>query len=962
MGGSSQILLMIFIIILSVLISLQSTHIVIANASLDAADGFKNHGLQKLHIMKEHEDGNEQRIEKVSGEDDGNETPILKKFRALLGLKSFRGRGHSSRHVSPAPAPSLDNEAEVPAPAPAPLPIHVHPHHPFHHTEKIPPRHLIREGHGDKGRHRKILAAVLVSSGVAFIVLVLGIIWASGKLRQHRKGSAGIMTMYRKKGRTRSKSKYASAKRSASKVSLNPGLDLLYLDSLERDLEQQSAHHKKPTEIVNTSSNHSTPKHELHDRKEANQEVLVRQESGNASSSSTREIMSVHEEEESVKYDSDGANSSSSDKIIPIECHSSDDESFHSFVDSHSSNVRLSNASAGTLSDTSEISPLNVQKTLTSPTSPCTNLDIPQATAHHTSTPDLNLGPNHPHSPDNSGGKDLTVSSPSAQDNSVVAPPTPPPPPPPPPPRPPSNSALAPRMCLIPSLGTSLSAKVASKASGSTILSNLSSPRMSASSSGSNATPENDVASSTPKSPKQAPSGIPPPPCPPPFLKGNGNSAKGPPPPPSLLPQHTPLGKDGVPLPKLKPLHWDKVRAAPDQSMVWDKIRSNSFELDEEMIESLFGYNLRGTIRNDEGKSKSPSPSKHVLDSKRLQNITILSKALNATPEQVCDALLRGNGLCSQQLEALVKMAPTKEEESKLSGYKGDINELVSAERFVKVLLSIPFSFVRVEAMLYKETFEDEVVHLRTSFSMLDEACKELRSSRLFLKLLEAVLKTGNRMNVGTIRGGARAFKLDALLKLADVKGTDGKTTLLHFVVQEIIRSEGIRVSDSIMGKINQKNRSKTLEEKEEDYRRMGLDLVSGLSTELYNVKKTATIDMDVLASSVSNLSDGMARIKHLIQKDLSMDEKSSNFVHTMSTFLNYAEKQLKQLQEDEDRVLSHVRGITEYFHGNVSKDEPNPLRIFVIVRDFLGMLDHVCKELRSLKVPSSPSPLAPFR
>ena len=48
-------------------------------------------------------------------------------------------------------------------------------------------------------------------------------------------------------------------------------------------------------------------------------------------------------------------------------------------------------------------------------------------------------------------------------------------------------------------------------------------------------------------------------------------------------------------------------------------------------------------------------------------------------------------------------------------------------------------------------------------------------------------------MNDGTFRGGANAFKLDTLLKLSDVKGADGKTTLLHFVVQEIIRSEGIR-------------------------------------------------------------------------------------------------------------------------------------------------------------------------
>lgn len=73
-----------------------------------------------------------------------------------------------------------------------------------------------------------------------------------------------------------------------------------------------------------------------------------------------------------------------------------------------------------------------------------------------------------------------------------------------------------------------------------------------------------------------------------------------------------------------------------------------------------------------------------------------------------------------QQLEALAKMVPIKEEEAQLSGYKGDINELGSAERFVKAMLDIPYAFLRVEAMLYRETFEDEVVHLRNSFSMLE--------------------------------------------------------------------------------------------------------------------------------------------------------------------------------------------------------------------------------------------------
>jgi len=90
--------------------------------------------------------------------------------------------------------------------------------------------------------------------------------------------------------------------------------------------------------------------------------------------------------------------------------------------------------------------------------------------------------------------------------------------------------------------------------------------------------------------------------------------------------------------------------------------------------------------------------------------------------------------LCLQQLEALAKMVPTKEEEAKLFGYKGDINELGSAEKFVRAVLSIPFAFERVEAMLYRETFEDEVVHLRNSFSMLEVTIKTIQQSNFSSK------------------------------------------------------------------------------------------------------------------------------------------------------------------------------------------------------------------------------------
>lgn len=210
----------------------------------------------------------------------------------------------------------------------------------------------------------------------------------------------------------------------------------------------------------------------------------------------------------------------------------------------------------------------------------------------------------------------------------------------------------------------------------------------------------------------------------------------------------------------------------------------------------------------------------------------------------------------------------------------------------------------------------------------------------MFLKLLEAVLKTGNRMNVGTNRGDAHAFKLDTLLKLVDVKGADGKTTLLHFVVQEIIRAEGTRLSGD--------NNTQTDDIK---CRKLGLQVVSSLSSELGNVKKAAAMDSEVLSSYVSKLSQGIAKINEAVQIQSTVREESGSssserFLESMNTFLKRAEEDIIRVQAQESVALSLVKEITEYFHGNSAKEEAHPFRIFLVVRDFLGVVDRVCKEV----------------
>nr|GMD51720.1 formin-like protein 6 [Ipomoea batatas] len=301
-------------------------------------------------------------------------------------------------------------------------------------------------------------------------------------------------------------------------------------------------------------------------------------------------------------------------------------------------------------------------------------------------------------------------------------------------------------------------------------------------------------------------------------------------------------------------------------------------------------------------------------------------------------------------------MAPTKEEEIKLRAYKNDTSKLGSAERFLKAVLDVPFAFKRVEAMLYQANFDSEVNYLRNSFQTLEDASKELKNSRLFLKLLEAVLRTGNRMNVGTSRGDAKAFKLETLLKLVDIKGTDGKTTLLHFVVQEIIRSEGTG-----SGPINENplNRTNT-RLKEDDLKRKELQVVAGLSRELGNVKKAAGMDSDVLHSYVSRLETGLENVGLVLQ--LEKQGMEGKFFDSIKLFLKEAEEQMFRVKGEEKKAISMVKEVTEYFHGNAATEEPHPLRIFIIVRDFLSILDNVCKDVGRMHDRTVIGSARPFR
>ncbi|KAI3824940.1 hypothetical protein L1987_06413 [Smallanthus sonchifolius] len=462
------------------------------------------------------------------------------------------------------------------------------------------------------------------------------------------------------------------------------------------------------------------------------------------------------------------------------------------------------------------------------------------------------------------------------------------------------------------------------------------------------------LSSTSPPPPPPPPPATPPPPPPPPP------PATPPPPPPQLQPKTgglTSSSKLPPPPPvQLKPLHWEKVNANVGHTTAWDKMDDGSFRFDGDLMEAMFGTiaaNKKSPRENTsptpKTKLKSGPPSQRfILDTHKSQNIAIILRSLTVSRQEIIDCLLEGKGLDIDTLEKLTKIRPTNEEQQLILNYDQDIARLADAESFLyHVLRPVPSAFTRFNAMFFRLSYTSEVSELKNTLQTLEMACKELRTRGLFVKLLEAVLKAGNRMNVGTSRGNAQAFDLNSLLKLSDVKSSDGKATLLHFVVEEVVRLEGKRCMINRNHSLRKGTVSSTSDASRGiDYIRLGLPVVGGVSSEFCDVKKAAAIDHDALLRSCSGLSDRLGEIAKTME-ECGGDSDGRGFWREIESFVERAKQEIQVLREDQERVIGLVKKTNEYYRAGASKDKGKKLfQLFVIVKGFLEMVDKACIDI----------------
>ncbi|RXM94646.1 Protein diaphanous-like 3 [Acipenser ruthenus] len=136
------------------------------------------------------------------------------------------------------------------------------------------------------------------------------------------------------------------------------------------------------------------------------------------------------------------------------------------------------------------------------------------------------------------------------------------------------------------------------------------------------------------------------------------------------------------------------------------------------------------------------------------------------------------------QAQNLVKHLPEQEQLNALVRFKNEYPSLSEPEQFGVVMSGVKRLRPRLNAILFKLQFEEQVNNIRPDIMAVNAACEEMRKSKSFSKLLELVLLMGNYMNSGSRNAQSYGFDLSSLCKLKDTKSSDQKKTLLHFLAE----------------------------------------------------------------------------------------------------------------------------------------------------------------------------------
>ena len=258
--------------------------------------------------------------------------------------------------------------------------------------------------------------------------------------------------------------------------------------------------------------------------------------------------------------------------------------------------------------------------------------------------------------------------------------------------------------------------------------------------------------------------------------------------------------------------------------------------------------------------------------------------------------------------------------------FRGDVQELGNAERFIHALSAIPFIKEKLNVLYFRNRFIEEVEDVAIDLQSVRKASMSIYNSTRFKKILHIVLVVGNFLNQGTWRGQAYGFSIESLLKLKETQSiyTDSLSvkrerapTLLHYVARRL----------------------------EETSDADALDLFE----DIISIELASRVCISSLLSSVTELEKEMLIVKKqmadLTENDKtspslgSIDSSETHFLDIMHAFMTSAEIRVARLVKDSKACESEIKSLSIFLGEDPDKREVPFEDLFRIIWDFQNQL-----------------------
>ncbi|XP_048589286.1 protein diaphanous homolog 2 isoform X2 [Nematostella vectensis] len=411
-----------------------------------------------------------------------------------------------------------------------------------------------------------------------------------------------------------------------------------------------------------------------------------------------------------------------------------------------------------------------------------------------------------------------------------------------------------------------------------------------------------------PPPPPPGPGGGPPPPPPPP-----GGGPPGPPPPPGMggppLPPGglpSPFRSPGAQLPpgfapkkkykpeaQMKRANWTKInnRNITDNCF-WKKVNEEKLEREDMLAELTRTFAAKSApkkLDNPDGEEKKSVAKKKakelkVLDPKSAQNLSIFLGSLKSSHEEIKSHILHCDQekLSESAIESLLKYLPSPEQMEQLSNMKDQISELSEPEQFAVHISDIKKLEQRLNCLLFRTRFPEEMSDTKPGVVNATAACREVKTSPKFAKLLELILLMGNYMNTGSRNEGTIGFEISYLTKLSSTKSVDGQRNLLHFI------------ADAVENKYSSE--------------------IAGFENELGHVEAAGKVSEEILGKSISNMSANLRKIEKELEAKQQNTNPEDRFHDAMKEFYSSAKDQVDVLVEMHKNMVTMFKDVLEFF------------------------------------------------